>query len=94
MGKSGFYTVMEAPGVTSYVEGLPKDLREAYEHRRRELMIDPFPRRGKKTSWRLRGHWEGYYACAYRGGYRIMYSIDTERRRVYIVDVGPRGDIY
>lgn len=41
----------------------------------------------------LRGQWEGLRS-ARRGSYRIIYGIDEERRRVEIVHIDHRSDVY
>jgi mRNA-degrading endonuclease RelE of RelBE toxin-antitoxin system len=41
----------------------------------------------------LRGPLKGKF-CVKEHPYRIILSIDSEARKVYIEDVGPRGDIY
>jgi mRNA-degrading endonuclease RelE of RelBE toxin-antitoxin system len=86
---------MKAPGVESYVNRLPRNVREAYEERLKELASDPYPRRNRKGFKELHGKWKGYLACVFFGkAYRIVYSVDEEKKTVYIKDVGPRGDIY
>lgn len=35
-----------------------------------------------------------WHRSARRGDFRIIYRVDTEARRVHIVAVGHRGDVY
>ena len=54
-----------------------------------ELSIHPFGVSAKK----LQGEWEGCFS--YRAGpVRIIYEIRKDRLIVYILEIGPRGDIY
>jgi mRNA interferase RelE/StbE len=42
---------------------------------------------------RLQGEWEGCFS--YRAAWiRIIYEIENEKLIVYILEIGPRGDIY
>jgi mRNA-degrading endonuclease RelE of RelBE toxin-antitoxin system len=48
------------------------------------------PRRlGKPLRFELEGHWS-----ARRGPYRIVYRIDDEARRVVVIAVAHRADVY
>ena len=48
------------------------------------------PRRvGKPLQFELRGRWS-----ARRGPYRVIYRIDEERRRVEVLAIGHRSDVY
>jgi mRNA interferase RelE/StbE len=53
----------------------------------RGLAVEPRPRGAKKLrgreAWRIRS-----------GDYRVIYEIDDERRRVLVVTIGHRRDIY
>lgn len=48
------------------------------------------PRRvGKPLQFELRGRWS-----ARRGPYRVIYTIDEQRRRVVVLAIGHRADVY
>ena len=54
-----------------------------------QLAVDPFVVSAKK----LLGEWEGCYS--YRAGsIRVIYEIEKERLIIYVLEIGPRGDIY
>ncbi len=54
-----------------------------------ELARNPFAVSAKK----LQGEWEGCFS--YRAAWiRIIYEIQEEKLIVYILEIGPRGDIY
>ena len=54
-----------------------------------ELARDPFSVSAK----RLKGEWEGCYS--YRADpIRVIYEIHKDKLIVYILETGPRGDIY
>ena len=42
---------------------------------------------------RLKGKLEGSYRYQV-GGMRIIYNVDTERKKVFVETIGARGDIY
>lgn len=44
---------------------------------------------GGELHFELEGH-----RSARRGDFRVIYRIDTEERRVHIVAIGHRGDVY
>ena len=68
---------------------LPRPLRERIWLRIEGLADNPRPR-GCKL---LTGALEGHYRIRV-GGYRVVYTVDDEQRRVWVVRVGPRGSVY
>ena len=54
-----------------------------------QLAADPFSVSAKK----LLGEWEGCYS--YRAGsIRVIYEIEKNKLVIYVLEIGPRGDIY
>jgi mRNA interferase RelE/StbE len=54
-----------------------------------QLALDPYSVSAKK----LLGEWEGCYS--YRAGsIRVIYEIEKDKLIIYVLEIGPRGDIY
>ena len=54
-----------------------------------EISLNPFGVSAK----RLQGEWEGCYS--YRAGpIRVIYEIEKDKLTIYVLEVGPRGNIY
>ena len=65
------------------------DQARVYTHLK-ELEADPRPP-GKKIK-RFHGIAHGY--CLRIGSIRVIYSVDDAGKRVLVIDIGYRGDIY
>jgi mRNA interferase RelE/StbE len=58
-----------------------------------EFVTGPLVENPRRVGTELRGPLFGTYA-ARRGSYRVLYSIDEQRRLVTVKDVEHRSDIY
>ena len=54
-----------------------------------ELASNPYTASAKK----LLGEWEGCYSY-HAGPIRVIYEIHKQTLKIYVLDIGPRGDIY
>lgn len=70
------------------VERLPESAAAAVIETFGAIGANPY-RLGKPLRFELEGLWS-----ARRGPYRVIYEIDASRRRVIIIAVGHRSDIY
>ena len=66
----------------------PISVRRKVIERIRSLSADPRPRGCEKLSGKL-----GRYRVR-QGQYRVLYSIDADILRVYVVKVGDRWEVY
>ncbi len=82
------YEVHILPRVYKTWKRLPKPFLRRLIERIQALASDPRPPGSKK----LRGHKDVYRLRV--GDYRILYRIDDERRRVIILNIGHRKDVY
>ena len=81
------YQLVLTPRADRNMERLPRHVREQVA-RRIDLLADR-PRLGKT----LRGRFQGKRSLR-AGDYRVIYSVDTEQRKVIIEGVGHRQGIY
>jgi mRNA interferase RelE/StbE len=58
-----------------------------------EFIYGPLAGNPSRVGRPLRFELEGRYS-AHRGDYRVVYRIDRSRRRVYVLAIGHRADIY
>jgi mRNA interferase RelE/StbE len=58
-----------------------------------EFVYGPLASNPTRVGRPLRFELEGAYS-AHRGDYRVVYRIDEQRRRVLILAIGHRADIY
>jgi mRNA-degrading endonuclease RelE of RelBE toxin-antitoxin system len=58
-----------------------------------EFIYGPLASNPTRVGRLLRFELEGAYS-AHRGDYRVVYRIDEERRRVLVLAIGHRADIY
>jgi mRNA interferase RelE/StbE len=58
-----------------------------------ELIYGPLASNPSRVGRPLRFELEGRHS-AHRGDYRVVYRIDHPRRRVYVLAIGHRGDLY
>jgi len=69
------------------LKDLPPDTFEKINDAIVKLRIHPYPHGTKKLAgregWRLR-----------IGRYRVIYSVDSKKRTVVVLDIGQRKDIY
>ena len=76
-----------------------KDLRRIAPPARDEIIFSILPKLeenpflGTNLTGSLRGYWK-YRVFLFGVWYRIGYTIDTKRREVVILAVGPRGGFY
>ena len=82
------YTVVTLPEALRQWQRLPKPVQQHVTKRIQLLSQNPRPQQAKplkglKGLWRLRV-----------GNYRILYQIDDAARKVLILDMGNRKDIY
>jgi mRNA interferase RelE/StbE len=64
-------------------------MRERIWLRIESLAENPRPH-GSKL---LRGALEGHYRVRV-GDYRVVYTVDDQQRRVWVIRIGPRGSVY
>lgn len=82
------WTVVIPSKEQRYIESLPGKECNRIMDALEEMEIDPLsgdvtPLRGNLDGWRRRvGRW------------RILFRLDQERRKVVIVGIGARGDVY
>jgi mRNA interferase RelE/StbE len=58
-----------------------------------ELVYGPLASNPSRVGRPLRFELEGLYS-AHRGDYRVVYRIDEPRRRVEVLAIGHRADVY
>ncbi len=73
-----------------YYQKLPSDKQRKINSALDEIGKEPFEGTHIK---RLKGELTGKYRY-HAGDYRIIYSIDKKKKKIYIEAIGPRGDIY
>lgn len=84
------YEVVLAPGAR---RALSDKLPEAAAFAAWEFIRGPLSQRPYVVGVPLRGPLDGRWR-ARRGEYRIVYRIDEDARRVYVLDVDHRRDVY
>lgn len=81
------YDLLIKPSAVKEIEELPRKDRTRVARRIRELAIEPRPHGCEKLSaeekYRIR-----------QGSYRVVYSIDDDKRVVLAVKVGHRKEVY
>jgi len=84
------YVIVLAPGARrALTETLPPPAAFAAW----EFIRGPLAQRPRAVGVPLRAPFEGLWP-ARRGEYRVRYRIDDERRRVIVLDVDHRRDVY
>lgn len=84
------YEVILSDRASSYYEKLPPGIQKRINTAIDSLEIAPFIGSNIK---RLTGKLAGLYR--YRiGRLRIIYQVFESEKKVYVVEIGPRGDIY
>jgi mRNA interferase RelE/StbE len=58
-----------------------------------EFLVGPLARDPVRVGHRLRGELAGLRA-ARRGPYRVVYELDEERRRIVVLRIDHRSDVY
>jgi mRNA interferase RelE/StbE len=82
------YAVVVLPEAVRQLQRLPKSVRRNADERIQSLAENPQPQQAKLLKG-LKGLWRSRV-----GDYRILYRIDHAGRRVTVLDVGNRKDIY
>ncbi len=82
------YEVRVAKSADKQIQALPQEIRQAVEAAIRKLATNPFPQgckklQGERNRWRIRV-----------GKYRVVYSVDTEKRIVRVERVRLRPEAY
>ncbi len=82
------HTVLVSNHAQRGFQRLPADIRGRVTAGLLGLERNPRPPgsrkiKGRKNEWRIRV-----------GSYRVIYSIDDRARRVYVLEIGPRRDVY
>ncbi|MGH8932723.1 MAG: type II toxin-antitoxin system RelE family toxin [Egibacteraceae bacterium] len=77
------------PAARAIAEKLPEAVAAAVL----EFVSGPLRENPRRVGTELRGPLFGTYA-ARRGSYRVLYTIDEERRVVTVKDVEHRSDVY
>lgn len=90
MAIEGRYTIVVAPAARRALTDLlpPSAAFAAFE-----FISGPLADNPRRVGAPLQAPFEGYYR-ARRGDYRIRYRIDETERRVYVVDIDHRRDVY
>lgn len=84
------FEVILAPAAAEFFEAADQPLAQKLARCFRRLEIEP--RRGNNVK-RLKGEWSGYWR--YRvGDWRVVYRIDDAARRVYVVVIAHRREVY
>ncbi|MGI8595039.1 MAG: type II toxin-antitoxin system RelE family toxin [Solirubrobacteraceae bacterium] len=82
------WRLVVAPGAVRALDRLPGKHAAAVLEALQAIAENP-RRLGKPLQAELAGLWS-----ARRGPYRILYALDGERRRVDVVRIGHRADVY
>ena len=69
---------------------LDRATQRRIDNRMRDLEADPYDARISKP---LRRDLKGLRSSRV-GGWRIIYTVDEALRRIYIISMGPRGQVY
>ncbi len=81
------YDVFIKPSAGKELEDLPRKDRIRVSRKIQELAADPRPHRCEKLSaeekYRIR-----------QGNYRVVYSIDDDKRTILVVKIGHRKEVY
>lgn len=75
--------------VGTTLERLAPPMRDRIEEAITELEKDPRPPGTRMLSGKLREAWRLRV-----GDYRILYDIEDQKRQVFILDIGHRGEVY
>lgn len=87
--KEGPYQVVVAPGVRRALRRLPEKIAAACV----EFIIGPLAENPHRLGKPLMGPLEGHHS-ARRGAYRVVYRIDDTARRIDVLKVDHRADVY
>ncbi|HEY8490046.1 MAG TPA: type II toxin-antitoxin system RelE/ParE family toxin [Dehalococcoidia bacterium] len=82
------YAVRIARQAERYVYRLPRPAQQRILRRLEQIAADPYGQHTKP----LQG-FPGRRAARV-GGWRIVFTVDDEERRVDVSDIGPRGEVY
>ncbi|MBI4491454.1 MAG: type II toxin-antitoxin system RelE/ParE family toxin [Chloroflexi bacterium] len=82
------YQVRIARQAERYLQRLPRPIQERMLRRLQQIAEDPYGPHTKPLEG-LSGR-----RAARVGGWRIIFAVDDEARRVDVSDIGPRGDVY
>jgi mRNA interferase RelE/StbE len=82
------YEIRLARDAADYLQRVDQRTFQRFQERLDQIAADPY---GPHTK-RLAG--PGRRRAARVGGWRIIFTVDTTARIVYVSDVGPRGQVY
>ena len=89
MTRSRPWELVVAPSAERTLARLPEKAAAAIV----EFLVGPLARDPVRVGHRLRGELAGLWA-ARRGPYRVVYELDEERRRILVLRIDHRSDIY
>ena len=82
------YTVAIMPAALRQLAGLPKREQKRIKYKIDRLSAEPRPAGVKRL------HGQREYLRLRSGDYRIIYTVEDSRRRVVIVVIGHRREVY
>ena len=88
-GAAAPFSIHWAPPARRTLRRLPEKVATAAV----EFIYGPLAANPSRVGRPLRFELEGAYS-AHRGDYRVIYRIDEPRRRVHVLAIGHRADIY
>ena len=84
------FEVLFSPPAGRFVKDADHTLRKRLERCFQQLRTDPYNHNNIK---RLSGRFSGFFRFRV-GDWRVVYRVDASIRRVIVIDIGHRRDIY
>jgi mRNA interferase RelE/StbE len=84
------FEILFSPAAAAFFERADATLQKRIDRCCLQLKSDPFRHNNIK---RLKGEFAGIYRFRI-GEWRVMYRVDNQTRKVVIIDIGHRRDVY
>jgi mRNA interferase RelE/StbE len=84
------FDVLLSPSADRFFKDADRSLRKRLERCFQQLRIDPYRHNNIK---RLAGQFTGLLRFRI-GDWRVIYRVDNSARRVVVIDIGNRRDVY
>ncbi len=82
------YEIRLAHDAAAYLQRVDRRTFERFQERLEQIATDPYGPHTKSLAG------PGKRRAARVGGWRIIFTVETTARVIYVSDVGPRGQVY